>query len=113
MKKIKRCHLSGTLPVKVIKHIIVLRKHKPLYLKEILRKKFPVRKFKFLLWKPKFPVQKPKFLPWKLSIVKIRKQAVDAISQKCIIFLFFTFIFDKNTCCIIYKGNNNNKKGKL
>ncbi|MGS3851543.1 hypothetical protein, partial [Escherichia coli] len=88
-KKIKRCHLSGTLHVKVIKHIIVLRKHKPLFLKEILRKKFPV--------------QKPKFLPWKLSIVKIRKQAVDAISQKCIIFLFFTFIFDKSTYCIIYK----------
>ncbi|ESG61916.1 hypothetical protein SEEM1594_20494 [Salmonella enterica subsp. enterica serovar Muenchen str. baa1594] len=35
---------------------------------------------------------------------------MDAISQKCIIFLFFTFIFDKNTCCIIYKENNNNKK---
>ncbi|ESJ26603.1 hypothetical protein CFSAN001092_17766, partial [Salmonella enterica subsp. enterica serovar Nchanga str. CFSAN001092] len=72
-----------------------------LYLKEILRKKFPVRKFKFLLWKPKFPVQKPKFLPWKLSIVKIRKQEW-TLFRKSVLFFFFSHLFLTKTHAVLY-----------
>lgn len=35
---------------------------------------------------------------------------VNATSQKCIIFPFFTFIFDKITICIIYNRHYNNKR---
>ncbi|AIQ99848.1 hypothetical protein ABW11_01475 [Pluralibacter gergoviae] len=62
-----------------------------------------MRKFKFLLRKLKFPVGKPKFLPGKLFIYKIPLSAANAISQKWIIFTFFTFIFDKTDYALYIK----------